>query len=511
MGLPIRSSDFNVMNKKVSQFVRLVHEYELSERYRKFISILKRFRYLVASSPLPPNAILKFLNSSARPFDAQFKKLKLMDDDRFTSTLNGLEELLEILCKWETNPLCEAMLTQMRSASDERHSILITDSVIFDRTAALLDRFQLSNEIAAQPTLVKINELRAPINCGTLHVFGPTRWRTLRDEEFVFTSGRATRIICYSFDCFPIEEISLSGFAETSKFPRQKISSKRQVGSGRFPEDETESVSTHDLEEILPQTSIDLLKSGHSKIQEDVYGNEEAFLFQLAGGLAVFMGTGSSVNVASWERQGSTLVCSKISHKRAQDLEEGDLVILTTSGGGDMIAPVADKILKEKAPRLRTLQKEWKTSLRIRCFEASSSYDTVAKDLEELGAADASPVNVRNWASFQSIAPAKIETFRTIINYLGLESRMKAFEETVGLLRKAHRSAGFTIARQLKDQILGANVNQLMSNGWQEFRTSEEEGASKTIYIIEQRLAEVHQVSYLDLNKPFPITEDSWA
>ena len=88
-------------------------------------------------------------------------------------------------------------------------------------------------------------------------------------------------------------------------------------------------------------------------------------------------------------------------------------LLLKTSGGGDYIVPLANRILGSEADKLRASQKGWKD--RLRKLKNNNGTDWVINELRSLGCSIASPTNLRNWMSYRGIKTSQFSHFQAIM------------------------------------------------------------------------------------------------
>jgi hypothetical protein len=171
-------------------------------------------------------------------------------------------------------------------------------------------------------------------------------------------------------------------------------------------------------------------------------------------------------------------------------------ILLRTSGGGDYIVPVANRILKnsgEDVEKIRNLQQEWKGRLKlaVKC----QSLQAVSQNLVKQGSQIAkNELNIRNWMSELSIKPRKEKDFEAILKFIGLRDRCNEFYEAAYLLDTAHRSAGKHIRKLLLQEVCNADLTQLEQLGSMEFELEQAEGGSMTAFRVVDIAPGIHNV-----------------
>lgn len=239
------------------------------------------------------------------------------------------------------------------------------------------------------------------------------------------------------------------------------------------------------FEALAPRTESSFCLSLPKETEEYESGRKiPGIPFKLGGGRGTFFGRESTVWVAKTELIQGISQCSGIERICADSLEPGHLVLMTTSGGGDMIPVVADMILGSEAQKLREIQNRWKTSLISVLNRNSSQY--VATQLKLRGAQNATPTNIRNWCSPRSIGMENLEVeLRALLQFIRMEHEYENIADAIEKLRRAHTSAGFHLQQKLLASLYGKDFSVLFEKGWLEIRG--DGGAAKTIFLVEER------------------------
>jgi hypothetical protein len=186
------------------------------------------------------------------------------------------------------------------------------------------------------------------------------------------------------------------------------------------------------------------------------------------------------------EAKGVTRVCKAVRRVKTNDLDQGDLILLTTDSAGDMLKPYADQILGNDANEVNSLITTWKRSL----------YDHVVTDgmtatvaaLKMLGSAIASPTNVRNWYSEEHIAMEdKERDLGAVLKLIDWESRKADVFLAIDKLYHARFEAARQLHRRIFARLKDHDISQIFRTGFMEFRLEEGDvGPSKTVFVIEE-------------------------
>jgi hypothetical protein len=224
-----------------------------------------------------------------------------------------------------------------------------------------------------------------------------------------------------------------------------------------------------------------------------------ARLSMLTGNMALFLDAspGATVQVISFT--GS----KRIDRIRTDDLEPGMYILVRTSGGGNLVAVVADRILKDRAKQARELQKNWKMALLNQVLDKQEN--TVVRDLARLGCKRAGYQNLRNWMSEKSIRPEFDEDFRSILILCGLGDEEKKIFSNANLLERAHRRAGFQIRQMLLREVSKADLSGLVRDGSIEFELLGAGSGSFTAFRIEDLAPEVKNIPAAQIGQPFNV------
>ncbi len=198
-----------------------------------------------------------------------------------------------------------------------------------------------------------------------------------------------------------------------------------------------------------------------------------ARLCLLIGNLAVFVAADDGAS--SLIIDASEMEHAAVRRVLVHDLEPGMYLLLRTSGGGDFIAPLADRILGKSATKLRSEQAEWKGRLIRQAIERFGSKSRrelsslVCSHLQSQGLSQTHSANIHYWMSSKCIRPRKSEHFAAILKFAGLEERTEGIGSAMLEIDRAHRRAGHLIRRMLLQKIAGASLEPLERDGQMDF------------------------------------------
>jgi hypothetical protein len=165
-------------------------------------------------------------------------------------------------------------------------------------------------------------------------------------------------------------------------------------------------------------------------------------------------------------------------------------LLLRTSGGGDFIAPLADRILGDRAQQRRTQQAVWKAQLAAAAqtqFGMLGRRELAARVvgvLREHNLSEVRAANVHYWMSPKCIRPRKEGDFAAILSYAGMADKKQELWEAMGEIDRAHKSAGQAIRRMLLQKIATTSLEPLERDGEMVFVLGEQDGGTLTAFQI---------------------------
>jgi len=195
---------------------------------------------------------------------------------------------------------------------------------------------------------------------------------------------------------------------------------------------------------------------------------------------------GASLLVIDLTERGRSIVRRVL----ANELELEMCLLLRTSGGGDFIAPLADRILGTQAAERRTQQADWKSrliavaqnrfgSLTRRELAARVAGHLCAQDLSE-----ARPTNIYYWMCSKCIRPRKEEDFAAILAFAGWADKSAALWDAMGDIDRAHKKAGKAIRQMLLQRIASSSLEPLERDGEMIFDLGEQDGGTLSAFQI---------------------------
>ena len=424
------------------------------EFWRLTLGPLRRITFALCSAPVPFATIAEILKPDCEKLIRQGHLCRQLFPDahgRLEAVLRSLEPILA-----ETYSPFLPALESIAGQSPEMSVIMRNPR--WNRAAA--DTFAANTALRG----VKVSsaaQLRGAHHCNTLAVIGPCAWF----PEYVFSAPRAFSIHIISYrwirDSWKPGPIFLPGTGESSSHSgNHRIGSLPRVGGVTVPEHaQPGDIQPADLLPPLPA----FVHGGSHSVGSGAANREEtlpARLCQLSGGRAVYVSAedGASSLVIDTSELGDSIV----RRVPVGELEPGVYLLLRTAGGGDFIAPLADRILGLLATARRSQQAEWKVKLLERACEQFGVLTRrelshrIARHLQAASPNQVRAANIHYWMGSKCIRPRDRKDFSAILRFAGMEGREKELWEAMGDIDSAHRQAGHHIRQMLLQKIATA-------------------------------------------------------
>jgi hypothetical protein len=326
---------------------------------------------------------------------------------------------------------------------------------------------------------------RKPLD--TLVVTGTPAMYVRRGWDWIFTAPRAREIVVLGFG-----KDASQPLPPLAVFPSSQIGMRERDVPLKDADEHAElEEQGEDLELDWHVVPAQFLAGQGSTPAELV----DARLFLLADGFRVFLQQEANVTVIDPD----ALPQDRIQSIGIDEIGVETFVLLRSSGGGDLVVSVADKILGGHARELRTMQAEWKH--RLNELIGDVGIDVVAARLSEQGATRASRQNIRNWAAPRSLRTLDFTDFRAIMEVTGLGDQAAGYWSAMDHLEGAHRRAGLEIREQLEKQAEQADLSRLDELGRLDF-TLAAGGGALTAFRVEAVSFETVRVPYTTIGWP---------
>lgn len=455
----IPARDFTTSLKKVLNNAgeALDHDY-LSSLLRP----VRNYAYWLAQMPIPLNHPELFPAEGLEQLRSNQKKLE-QSHPSLTPHIEVLLENLELLSIADEAPLLKKIL----QLDNQPEAILVHDA----RRSTTLSRYLETIQVTEVAVITSKN-LKALASFSSLAVAGPV----LRYPEHVLLSPRASRIEIVRYDwTYDVVEKRHS-FTHSTSSRKLKVETIRPAQKPWQTPDITPEpdLPLIKLEELRPSVNINML--ARREQAGSIHDLVSARLIVLEDDQGVFLEEDSTVFLVRPELPAE----KRVNKLEVTRLSAGDFVVLRTEGGGDYVAEVADHILRHKAKAFRKRQRTWKAELK-KAMDIKGG-DAVSRALRREGVRSASIVNLRNWKSAKNLGMQNLGDFEMVLDFLGLSEDAALYIEALRSLRKAHRSAGHQIRRQLINRITNLDPETLEQEGHLDIELEVAEGGRLSIY-----------------------------
>lgn len=465
----------------IDRFIRSLGEiYEDPFWYPK-MRLLKRYRFDISAAPLTDVLLKRMTLDLFGTLKSYSSMISLMYPD-FSSPYSNLLDEINKISNLKLDRLLEELSEVANKENLERSAIVIKES----RLIPPVEKAASKIKSLYRCDIVNFINLREDVCYNHLFIIGPPSWY----PDFIFTSPRARKL----------EIIKYSWIRGTRKLDNVFLKPLKQKGSVINISDIDDDVVINP-DDLLPTLDISRIIAdvkNHANYEEDdEYIN--ARLFLLEGDLAVLLEAdeSSSVLVLDLDEDRS----NSLIRVRTNDIEIGSFILLRTSGGGDYILPIANRIMEDYSDIARERQKVWKEKLRGLVRQYGIIH--VVSELRQRGSTRANETNVRNWMSFRSIKTQDYIDFNAIMEFIGLNESGEDYWKTMEVIDRAHKSAGFHIRKLLLEKVKKSNLEKLERLGMMEFQIPDEDAGSITAFRIIAISDKVMQVSTIRIGYPF--------
>jgi hypothetical protein len=450
-----------------------------------FLSPLKRYRFELCASPVPFNKPSEKCLTAVRETRRRLLLCKSIFP-HFEELANDIVEQISSLLELNENPILDYLNSQITLGKTPDPAIVLKESYLVHITEESLN----TNRELRKVTLLVPTQLKSCRCYKNLFLVGPSHWF----PGYVFCAPRAPKIISvrYSWiaDTFRVEPV----FASSSDVKRASLKSA-----------ENDRLSPDEIVPAIDWGYISRRVTNYGQ-KDDLQEETIARLFLLEDGKAVLLDA---------EESSSALIIDlneedrhRVKRIATNNISPDIYVLLRTSGGGDFVVSVADRIMDKRAENARLMQKQWKTKLHE--MAKSLSLLEISLKLLDLGALKANEVNLRNWMSYRSIRTAEYGDFDAIMQLVGLGSRVEELWEIMGMIDKAHRRAGHLIRKLLLQRVVESNLDELQRSGIMEFELSEVGGGSLTAFRVCHVSDDLVKVPVTLLGHPLDVKDALW-
>ncbi|MDY6994488.1 MAG: hypothetical protein SVR94_18035 [Pseudomonadota bacterium] len=449
-------SELNNYSKSISKLFNALGETKGDDYWKERKSKLKRIPFLFSVAPLTKSFLKKELVSAIRYFEQDLDNCESLYPS-YSALYRISQEAMKKLSDTDLDVI-KIYVDEILISKKSSVVILIKDTKLIPFVEDTYPNIQIDS----------INSLRNNSTYSSLIVIGPPSWF----PDYIFSSPRANsiHIIKYSW----IRDY----WEPRNVFPKSIVSENRKFDSIK---EDTHNDNFYYIEPDLFLPKIDfssIIQSTWEQADEDSEAElVEAIIGHLENDQIVFLDfdDSSSIRIIDVE-DGNTL----IKNIRVKELAPEMFLLLKTSGGGDYIVPLANRILGDQSSELRNLQKYWKNLLRDKVKVLGM--DKVISELRARGCSIASHYNVRNWISYRSIKTRSFSDFEAIMNLINLESKATDIWEKMRVIDTAHKQAGKHITKLLLNIAKKADLDKLMRLGIMEFELPDKDAGSITAF-----------------------------
>jgi hypothetical protein len=483
--ISIRSVDHSRSKLLSSELGRLrgdLGDTALEPYWERIIAPLNFYRFRIAAIPLPFNSPLMIPD---RLLDVVKREIPIAKSTapRFYEQLARIGAVVEDLTVLDEAPLLDVLRSELagmlETAADESQSESVQSKSDKSICLVLKGRVDAALRNAVRTAtgwvglnVVGVSELRTRGVTESLLAIGALGWF----PEYFQTAPRSHRLVSIRFS-----------WTAESPNPKPALISTDSVEFASRWKNTNRVVPTHvsseaeSIDDILPRTNWSVIDGAMHGLVQSGSAEEKipCKLLMLSNRCAVYVDNRSEKTV--------DIVGIGDERRRARiatdELEVGMFVLLRTVGGGDLIVPMADKLLGKRAMEVRASQVRWKKALED--FVAKVGDDLAVKKLQAVGCRRANRQNLHNWIGERSIRPEFDEDFKAILSLSGLGSESTAFLERANKIDQAHRSAGFVIRKALLKRVEEINLSQMIAAGFLEIQLAIAVGGSFTAYRVD--------------------------
>ena len=473
-GHPVEFSQLALFDRARRHFAEGVKNNSMAPLWEEAAILFNIIHAKLARTPCRPSWLLHELLDS-RGGRGSLDKLSARIDSVDASISKSFRETmgyLETLSGIEKSPLVEEIQTSLEL--DGTTLFVLRDMRLWEEANHCLTEAFVDGEWE----IVRPSSLRTQRQAERLIIFGPAWYLEYRNEEYLLRSpvARYIHLVGCAHEFKGSVSCSLLGESEAIAVTGKPMSGFQNLSA--------ESEDHWNFEPFSPVQNGGFQLGGSGVSKEWETGRKTvAIPFRLGGSHGTFLAKDSNVWILTTNSRGAISVCTGVEKIPVEDLEPGGLVLMTTSGGGDMIPVVADMLLKGSA-RIRSLQASWKDRL-VAEIEKHGLHN-VALRLRSFGAQKATPGNIKNWCNQRSLGMENLDTdLLAVLRLVGMDASHTMIGSGIMALRGAHQSAGAQLQKRLRESLLEMDVSDAFRHGLMEVKHGG--GPSKTVFLVERR------------------------
>lgn len=433
------------------------------------VTSLRRFRFRLSASPLPFSTHREFANDMELERLVQICKLQFTD---LSTELEALMKQYKTLCNSNERPMLDYIYNNFNDKTTTGLIVKLVDS-LEALNETLKQTFLLRNTF----TIVTPSKLKKKVFFDRLIVLGPIYWY----PDHIFNSPRSRNIEIISYDW------------QVFKHPNMEylIDSKHKVSTVLRGCTIQRNISPQNVKIEISDQIVDYKKI-ESNLTEKIKLTTPEFVGAKFVGLTdakgIFFENHSIKNIWTLSLNKDAL----ISRCSLNELETDSYLLVRTGSGKDIVQMKANEILGDRSEKLREHQLIWKK--RLRKILKKYPIDRICRYLTKHGGIHANEINLKNWASDDSIRPREYNDFLALMKLVKLEKYATKLWQEASLLLKAHIKAGKIIRKMLLDEIQKVNIDKLELEQKMVFRLPDSDDATLTAYKIQYISSKIYNV-----------------
>jgi hypothetical protein len=471
---------FRAYSLSLRRLIRGLGEAACEEAWKTILAPLRRYGFALCAAPLP------FNEPSIRPTDiaelhSRREALAMVYPSQALQLGNALQSLDALIL---SNENCyRTWLSEAAPYDRGDRGVLICDSRLVSATERELSSIPATRSLS----IVTPAQLRTDRCFNVLYVLGAAKWF----PSSIFDAPRSRTTVLARFSWI------------NDRREPAKVFLSSAVPTAELDDDPPEPGDSYEAADLLPV--VDWRSIGQKLAAEELSNpldSAAARLALLEGDIAVFLEAeeGASVLTIDLDADEST---DRIARIPTTEVRAGTFLLLRTSGGGDYIVTEADRYLRDRAPKVRKAQQQWKALLRKEVQKEGLL--AVSLNLIDLGSSSADEMNVRNYLSPRSIRTRAPEDFKAIMRLVGIGQEWEHYWNMMGEIDGAHRRAGMRLRRQLLHRLEELDLTELERVGRMEIALPQVDAGSLEAFRVLDISSDHQLVSTHRLGHPFEL------
>lgn len=489
---------FRDFSLKLQQLQRELLELSAEDDWKWILSKFRRYRFDLAAAPVAFNNPIT-QPATLEQFQEKLERCSQLYPEH-TSTSQTLFQLYSALRSSSDNPLRDWLAKELQEGTETDIGIVLLEPRLIKAAEEALSTIPAHNRIA----ILTPPQLRGMRCYRRLIVIGTAQWYARDNKEYIFRSPRSKSIDLLHYQWYR-DTWMLEGALVGSGFTSPQIPTVEPVMQVGVIAAAGDTIVSADAIPVIDWTqySTPTEKAGKGDPSQEIV---EARLFLLEGGFAVYLDASehakSLIIDLSTEQDASA-----VRKLPAAEISNGLFILIRTEGGGDLVVPVADKVMGSRCDELRSKQADWKS--RLKAATEKKTYLEVSCELLSLGATLADESNLRNWISARNIRTAEKSDFMAIMNYIGFPpNKGELYWDAMRAIFRAHLRAGTIISKRLKREVAESDLTDLVREGIKAFELEDEGGGSITAYRVTGKAPETTIVPLTQILRPFKAEKD---